>query len=243
MRKRFFTLIELLVVIAIIAILAALLLPTLGQARERGRAITCTSNMKQLHTAGTMYATDSRDFWPLLYDGVDYTYGCYLHNALFIEYYLGRPIAPYNATHGTGKLGNVVTDYTMPPSVLCPKADLTGRLKPNKMALSFCGYPMNLQGFMDKYTVAWSVNNAYFLPKVKSPSGKVLHLDGEGGFYLLASGANPSSTTNPRVHYRHPGNAANVLFFDGHVTAQKHPDLFFTRTAGQRDCWDVYNAR
>src|ERR1043166_5863798 len=57
-RERGFTLIELLVAIAIIAILAAILFPVFAQAREKARAISCLSNMKQLGTSLAMYATD-----------------------------------------------------------------------------------------------------------------------------------------------------------------------------------------
>ena len=54
-----FTLIELLVVIAIIAILAAILLPALNSARERGRAASCTSNMKQMISGYHLYWDDA----------------------------------------------------------------------------------------------------------------------------------------------------------------------------------------
>ena len=53
-----FTLIELLVVIAIIAILAAILFPVFARAREKARAISCLSNMKEVTLASLMYSQD-----------------------------------------------------------------------------------------------------------------------------------------------------------------------------------------
>lgn len=59
-----FTLIELLTVISIIAILASILFPVFGQARERARAIACLNNLSQMGRAMQMYADDNNDRLP-----------------------------------------------------------------------------------------------------------------------------------------------------------------------------------
>ncbi len=65
--KRGFTLIELLVVIAIIAILAAILFPVFARAREKAKAASCLSNVKQLMLATMQYAQDYDDNLPASY--------------------------------------------------------------------------------------------------------------------------------------------------------------------------------
>jgi prepilin-type N-terminal cleavage/methylation domain-containing protein len=66
-RAKGFTLIELLVVIAIIAILAAILFPVFAQAREKARAASCLSNIKQQGLCAAMYSNDWDEGFPRHY--------------------------------------------------------------------------------------------------------------------------------------------------------------------------------
>lgn len=72
--ERKFTLIELLITIAIIAILAAMLLPVLNKARDKGKSISCTGNSKQIGAAFMLYVNDADDYFPHYTYNQSYTY-------------------------------------------------------------------------------------------------------------------------------------------------------------------------
>lgn len=70
-----FTLIELLVVVAIIAILAAMLLPALGSAKESAKKIACISNLRQAGVAVMGYVSDNAEWLPLAYANFNWASG------------------------------------------------------------------------------------------------------------------------------------------------------------------------
>src|SRR4051794_19875452 len=64
-KKAAFTLVELLVVIAVIAVLAALLLPALGAAKEKGYRASCLNNMHEVGVSVQLYAGDNNSYIPM----------------------------------------------------------------------------------------------------------------------------------------------------------------------------------
>ena len=120
MKTKKFTLIELLVVIAIIAILAGILMSALSQARERAKASTCISNMKEIGLAAQQYADNANNVIWLWYPKNDATFNEGLNLLSLISYEFLKKYASSNSTKkdlGRKVCGNYIQNYNM---FFCP---------------------------------------------------------------------------------------------------------------------------
>lgn len=205
--QRAFTLIELLVVIAIIAILASLLLPALARAKQKAKAVKCTSNEKQIGLGYLLYASDNSDYLPL---------AAHLGDAAPCQWFF--EISPYIATQ--------VTNYTnlvaKAKVVACPSAKLEKVFPASTPASeAYGGYGQNYV-YLGYLLETDRVKTA----KITKPTETCMNGDGldpAPGLdwynfgYLYPPSKPPWGTTKVLPYIRH-GRGVNYSWVDGHVT-------------------------
>jgi len=223
--RRIFTLIELLIVIAIIAILAALLLPSLNQARGRAKTLSCMNSVKTLINADLLYAGDNNDRC------VPYA----VPDSSVTDTHQKRWYA--NSTFlDTARISRSWS-YNWSNSFLCPEAKYK-----RGASYSYAYYIYGMSAFNgDKVTPTSDVYSTYFrLNKINNPSSKLAFADityngrinywcTNPSYYWQYGDATESVTTNEYIAYRHNNQrAANVAYYDGHVATELYQKLWIT---------------
>ena len=218
---RRFTLIELLVVIAIISILASLLLPALGAARDKGRAISCAGNMKQFGLGFEMYASDYNGLCPATWTGN----GVDPDNGQWTNYDWTRSIWPYVVADRATSVYNPYMSSFKNTVFFCSAEPqpLTPLPNPYINTTIFTRYGMNSTIFTAK-TGIYNASTLCALPYpciyAMSPSRNMLCSEVDGNMSGDAWSYFPGGGGLGNIPHSLGGN---FLFMDKHVEYRKYP--------------------
>jgi len=251
MRKtKGFTLVELLVVISIIALLLAMLLPSLNKARGVAQRVICANNLKTMALGDKIYSQESDDYHVPIYDGSTDDNWIWFQNPLFIKIIGMKGRFNREAAKGYQAL-------TLPKEYKCPTDKRTvanGGLLVEGTDISGTSYGMNSVGLRAGKNADWVENRtgkgtaqALKTTQVENPSNKFFFMDSEWTYvdywgaryteFWDIVGDRRSSTQWDVPAYRHR-EGANVVFYDGHMKYLPKQQIFkVNNDDGEAEYW------
>jgi prepilin-type N-terminal cleavage/methylation domain-containing protein/prepilin-type processing-associated H-X9-DG protein len=238
MKKRnAFTLIELLVVIAIIGLLLAILVPSLQMAKTLAQRIVCSTNLRSIGLANTLYAEEHNGYYvPVMwrYNPGDALIHPWMSNETMRDY-VGTSEAQSDSDNR----------YKLPDEFLCPSDQVSHREMVDSQWVAWLSYGYNLTDWFSSWNDI--VYAGHKVAEIRRPSGELFFTE-SNDWWCLWSGANYVDGWDVLGHdtitpykdvgcggptlYRH-SEGANITFYDGHVEYMKKEKVWI-----QED-WDA----
>jgi prepilin-type N-terminal cleavage/methylation domain-containing protein/prepilin-type processing-associated H-X9-DG protein len=227
---RAFTLIELLVVIAIIAILASILFPVFGRARENARRSSCQSNLKQIGLGIMQYTQDYDERLPAHYNGaISLAGGVNSWRRQIFPYVKSTQIFACPSNTANSSLGGDSTDANMTAAGV----PLTSPRFPRSYN---CNGKVDFNAGNATYiggTPPMAANNGQSLAALNDVARTILVTEGGDVDYVDVPMGENGTTFSDHMFAGHLGTA-NFVFADGHVKAMKP-----INTATPINMWNV----